>query len=95
MSLAPFYFLRKRVQMSVYGAFTCLPRTRWQRSGHGDKQFWPTCITIWVQHLEMMGCNLHVVPRYSSSGSLHISQSLLGSPRRWNLTHTSTVIVEN
>ncbi|KAF6155267.1 hypothetical protein GIB67_019793, partial [Kingdonia uniflora] len=26
---------------------------------------------------------------------LHISQSLLGSPRRWTLTHTSTVLVGN
>ncbi|KAF6173585.1 hypothetical protein GIB67_022944, partial [Kingdonia uniflora] len=82
-------------QMSAYDTFTCLPRTRWQRSSHGDQQFWLTCITIWVQHLKMMGGNLHAVPRYSSRGSLHISQSLLGSLRRWTMMHTSTVLFGN
>ncbi|KAF6160213.1 hypothetical protein GIB67_016649 [Kingdonia uniflora] len=48
-----------------------------------------------VQHLEMMGGNLHVVPHYSSHGYLYISQSLLGSPMRWTLTHTSIVLVRN
>ncbi|KAF6137509.1 hypothetical protein GIB67_031788, partial [Kingdonia uniflora] len=43
----------------------------------------------------MMGGKLHVVPRYSSRESLHISQSLLGSPRRWTPTHMSTALVEN
>ncbi|KAF6138670.1 hypothetical protein GIB67_009864, partial [Kingdonia uniflora] len=69
--------------------------TRSRRSGHGDQQFWPTCITIWVQHLEMMGGKLHAVPRYSSRGSLYTSQSLLGSPRRWTPTHMSTVLDRN
>ncbi|KAF6146592.1 hypothetical protein GIB67_008878, partial [Kingdonia uniflora] len=95
MPLGPFYFPRNRAQISAHGTFTCLPRTRWQRSSHGDQHFWPTCITIWVQHFEMMGGNLHVVPRYASRGSLHISQSLLGSPRRWTLTHMITVLVGN
>ncbi|KAF6159343.1 hypothetical protein GIB67_032114, partial [Kingdonia uniflora] len=67
----------------------------WQRSGHGDQQFWPTCITIWVQHLEMMRDNSHAVPRHSSHGYLHISQSLVGFPRRWTPMHTSTVHVGN
>ncbi|KAF6155384.1 hypothetical protein GIB67_019910, partial [Kingdonia uniflora] len=93
--LGSFLFATKRAQMSAYGTLTCLPRTRWQRSSHGDQQFWPTCITILVQHLEMIGGNLHAVPRYSSRRSLHISQSLLGSPRRWTLTHASTVLVRN
>ncbi|KAF6141222.1 hypothetical protein GIB67_024306, partial [Kingdonia uniflora] len=95
MSLGPFYFPRKREQMSAHATFTCLPRTSRQRIGHGDQQFWPTCIIIWVQHLEMMGGNLHVVPRYLSRRYLHISQSLLGSLRRLTLTHTSTVLVGN
>ncbi|KAF6172281.1 hypothetical protein GIB67_024903, partial [Kingdonia uniflora] len=93
--LGSFLFLQKMAQMSAHSTFTCLPRTRWQRSGHGDQQFWPTCITIWVYHLEMMGGNLHAVPPYSSHGSLHIFQSLLGSPRRWTLTYMSTVLVKN
>ncbi|KAF6135948.1 hypothetical protein GIB67_006840, partial [Kingdonia uniflora] len=48
-----------------------------------------------VSHLEMMGGKLHAVPRYSSPRSLHISQNLLGSPRRWTPTHMSTALVEN
>ncbi|KAF6148076.1 hypothetical protein GIB67_024251, partial [Kingdonia uniflora] len=43
----------------------------------------------------MMRDNSHVVPRYSSHGYLHISQSLVGFPRRWTLIHTSTVLVRN
>ncbi|KAF6161017.1 hypothetical protein GIB67_007658 [Kingdonia uniflora] len=42
----------------------------WQRSGHGDQQFWLTCITIWVQHLEMMRDNSHAVPCYSRYGGI-------------------------
>ncbi|KAF6135442.1 hypothetical protein GIB67_027316 [Kingdonia uniflora] len=57
--LGSFLFPTKRVHMSAHGTMTYLPRTRWQGSGHGDQQFWPTCITIWVQHLKMMGNNLH------------------------------------
>ncbi|KAF6156495.1 hypothetical protein GIB67_011296, partial [Kingdonia uniflora] len=68
---------------------------RWQRSDHGDQQFWHTCITIWVQYLEMMRDNSHAIPRYSSLGYLHISQSLVGSPRRWTPMHTSIVLVGN
>ncbi|KAF6161734.1 hypothetical protein GIB67_009103, partial [Kingdonia uniflora] len=93
--IGSFLFPTKRVQKSAHGTLTCLPRTRWKKSGHGYQQFWPTYITIWMQYLEMMGGNLHTVPRYSSRRSLHISQSMLGSPRRWTLTHASTVLVRN
>ncbi|KAF6144689.1 hypothetical protein GIB67_006181, partial [Kingdonia uniflora] len=43
----------------------------------------------------MMQDNSHVVSRYSSHGYLHISQSLVGSPRRWTPMHTGTVLVRN
>ncbi|KAF6149397.1 hypothetical protein GIB67_016935, partial [Kingdonia uniflora] len=38
---------------------------------------------------------LEVIPYSFLRESLYISQSLLGSPRRWTLTHMSTALVRN
>ncbi|KAF6134571.1 hypothetical protein GIB67_022311, partial [Kingdonia uniflora] len=69
-ALGSFLFPTKRALMSGHGIWTCLPRTKRLRSGHGGQQFWRTCITISVQHLKMMGGNLHIVPPYSRGGSV-------------------------